>query len=464
MNRLVAFFPRHETSWFKMQPIINKIIKNKNLNYFIIINDKKISNLIKSEKKNYKTFNLTNDLEYKKSSLLFSFLKKADSYFEKKDFLSNFFLIGLFRAYLLKRKVIHEKKVFLNFFKEKKPFWLMLPGDRELPPVLTAIKAANNLKINSVIAVTVIPDPFCLHSDRNKYRKFRTSLKRFSPILNFWAGKMYPKQVFQHKNDSTLFSPGWRTLALGKTGMISQNPWIQGGGNSDFVFESDFEFIKISKKYKRTSKVVMTGDQSSDLLFKSLIKKKIKKNKKKTILFAVPNDAEHNLCSWKEHIIRIRKYAEILSKFKEQNIVISLHPKSKLSNYNFLIKEFNFKVNKKKTSEILPYCDVLIASASSTIFWGALCGIPVINIEGENDKNFNKFWNRKNININHGIYNIYSLKEFEKRCHKVLKKINKKKFLSLLKVQSQLLSKRLLFDGNASYRILKFLIKHQGAY
>ena len=132
-----------------------------------------------------------------------------------------------------------------------------------------------------------------------------------SKILNFWAGKMYPKQVFQHKNDSTLFSPGWRTLALGKTGMISQNPWIQGGGNSDFVFESDFEFIKISKKYKRTSKVVMTGDQSSDLLFKSLIKKKIKKNKKKTILFAVPNDAEHNLCSWKEHIIRIRKYAEI---------------------------------------------------------------------------------------------------------------------------------------------------------
>ena len=108
-------------------------------------------------------------------------------------------------------------------------------------------QAANNLKINSVIAVTVIPDPFCLHSDRNKYRKFRTSLKRFSPILNFWAGKMYPKQVFQHKNDSTLFSPGWRTLALGKTGMISQNPWIQGGGNSDFVFESDFEFIKISK-------------------------------------------------------------------------------------------------------------------------------------------------------------------------------------------------------------------------
>ena len=467
MKRLVVFLPRHETSWFKMKLIIDKsIVPSKKLDYVVIISSNKIKEIVNNSKKKYKILDLIKELNNTKNPFIIKILKKIDIFLEDKSFLTNFFLLGFFKSFMLKERLLFEKKVFLYNFKKLKPFWLMLPGDRELSPVPPAIKAANELKINSVISVTSTPDPLCLHKQRTKYRDFYVYLYQFAPLLNFFIQKKFPKQIFKHKNNATLFSPGWRTLGLYNAGMISLNPWAQGGGSSDFIFESNYEYCKINHNLgvpKR--KIVLVGDPATDKLYsllknKKYIKKKVKEKELK-IVFALPNDAEHDLCSWEIHINRIKKISDVLNKFEKCKIFIALHPKCLIKNYQFLIDEYKFKFTNKNLSEILPYCNICIICASSTFFWGALCGISVINFDYEK---IYKLWNKKIMKIKNGVYTVCTINEFKKCYFKVLKEVRKKKYKDLLIKQSKMLSTRFLFDGKVSKRITKFLVNNEGVY
>ena len=96
-----------------------------------------------------------------------------------------------------------------------------------MPPLL---KAARKLGIKTVVGVTSIPDPEMLPISRINGRKYRVDWEYFPPLFNLLVRLFLPNQIFNAKHGKTLFSPGWLTISLWFADMLSNNPWIQGGG------------------------------------------------------------------------------------------------------------------------------------------------------------------------------------------------------------------------------------------
>ena len=64
----------------------------------------------------------------------------------------------------------------------------------------------------------------------------------------------------------------------------------------------------------------------------------------------------------------------------QANIIVSLHPNAKEAHRERLIG-LGFQVAREPLVEILPLCDLYVASVSSTIKWALGCGIPVLNYD-----------------------------------------------------------------------------------
>ena len=257
-------------------------------------------------------------------------------------------LIGLwldYRAYLTRLRMFNPVAVFI-------------PGDRELSPVPPFIKAARKLGIPVINAALGSPylEGIVLP---------RIGDKRFTP--NSLVARLFPAQI----RDGIMFSPTSVILKHAILGMLSPNPWIQGGGFSDYVLHSDpvrcAAAVAIGLGQE---KILMTGDPSLDELHREL---SVNPKKDIAVLFSMPNDAEHGLCHMAEHLDRMQSYLAVMPK----HTVISLHPKSRRENYEPL----GFDISNDPLTKLLPRAKLYVCSTTSTVAWAKLCAVPVINLD-----------------------------------------------------------------------------------
>lgn len=438
----LLFIPRHETSWSKMEKIIESL-KNE-FNCEILVFSKKLDKLIKSKYKKIKIIN------YKKRNIIQKFLCSIDSFYEKYLEDSNFFFFEIIRIFITSITYKFEVTYFISKLRIINPDLVLLPGDRELSPILTITKAAKILNISSVVCVTSVPDPVCLHTQRLKSKKFFVNFKESKSLINKLAGYFLPNQTFSHNNHNLLFSPGWRTFGLFFSGCISKRPWIQGGGNAKYVFEADFKYRRIAELYGRPKKkTIIIGDPHNDI-----IKKNKNIEKQDIILFCPPQDAEHKLLSWNNHKKRIYKISLAIKNLKKtETVFFNLHPKSNLSDYKFLKKEFGFIHSNVGFSQQIFRTKLLIASASSIIPIAIAARVPVFNI----DDLF--FWNEKIIRINFGVKTLRSLDNIQEDLLDFYKEIHTSKFKKKLFDCSLIMSQRLLVEKNFQRHIVEIIGK-----
>ena len=83
-----------------------------------------------------------------------------------------------------------------------------------------------------------------------KSRSFFVDIKKGN-LINKLASYFLPNQTFSNNNEKLLFSPGWRTFGLFFCWMYFQKLWIQGGGNANYVFESDLNYKRIAELFGR---------------------------------------------------------------------------------------------------------------------------------------------------------------------------------------------------------------------
>ena len=438
----LLFIPRHETSWSKMEKIIEYL--KSEFNCEILVFSKELDKLIKNKYKKIKIIN------YKKRNLLQIFLHYIDSICEKYLDDSNFFFFEIIRIFITSLIYKFEIAYFISKLRIINPDLILLPGDRELSPILTITKAAKILNISSVVCVTSVPDPICLHTQRLKSKKFFVNFKESRSLINKLAGYFLPGQTFLHNNQNLLFSPGWRTFGLFFSGCISKRPWIQGGGNVKYVFEADSKYRRIAELYGRSQKkTIIIGDPHNEI-----IKKNKNKKKKDIILFCPPQDAEHNLLSWKNHKNRIYKISLAIKNLKKSEpVFFNLHPKSNLSDYKFLKEKFGFIQSNESFSKQIFRTKLLIASASSIIPIAVAARVPVFNI----DDLF--FWNEKIIKIDFGVKTLRTLDNLQKDLLDFYKEIHKQKFQKKLFDYSLIMSKRLLVEKNFQRHIVEIIKK-----
>ena len=211
--------------------------------------------------------------------------------------------------------------MFRQALEKLRPAAVMVPGDREASPVPAFLKSASDLGIPIVNAGFGSPYPEGVALSRVGFPRFSLEWRHFPPLLNFAAGLLFPRQVYNAPQGRMLFSPAWLTFAHASLGMLSENPWVQGGGLSDYVLQHDARrrqgFIDLGVPAR---KLVDVGDPSLDLLYAAyrdrdaaraqLLKTHSLPPRAELVIFSVPNDAEHGVCDMASHLDRMRGYFE----------------------------------------------------------------------------------------------------------------------------------------------------------
>lgn len=275
-------------------------------------------------------------------------------------------------------------QVVLLFLRELRPASVIIPDDRSigfgfLPAV---IKACNKLDIASIIP------PISYAADKNTI----LSCEARTTFVDTYNERLFDKYLSQVVTDLSCnkklsFYPAITTEILYMLDMLPENPWVMGGGKSSIVL------VDGSRTRKRLimngcseKKIKVVGHSSHDALFLSLQNKDILKaklsnkygfKKKKLLLLALPQLAEDQTLSWKQHWQEIRFLCSTL-RTADNDLLISLHPKMDHSQYKFLEKDYRVAIAEESLRDILPAADYFASNFSSTTEWAVLCRIPTI--------------------------------------------------------------------------------------
>ena len=364
------------------------------------------------------------------------------------------FLLDGWRGRTVVKRYTESLQAWLSYLEGNWIDLAMVPLDTELVAFTPLIKHCKLNLIQFVISTSNIPTRDSLAANRVGERKFDASFAKFPPLWNVIARLFFPQQVAETVHGKMLFSPGWLVCALARLGMLSKTPWIQGGGNCDFVLlNSQRRCEKYISEGVDPRKVVQIGDLSFDTLHASAtnrealrakIRQKFTGGDGKVCLFAIPIYAEHNYLNWDVHLSTLRACAAKL-RASGMVVVLSLHPRSRKEDYLFLEKDFGFDFDSRPLNQILPAADVFICGNSSTIEWSVLLGQPTINLDyaGINDGAFLEY---------PGVLSARSADEFSLCIEQV-----QQDYEMLRQAQLDKAETISIFDGNSKRRFLAFV-------
>ncbi len=458
----VALFPRHATSWVKLFDLACALRDGGKVRPVMILPTADMSAYMTACVKagiEMVDLSLAREADLAiNGGMLRKLLASFEKFLVRHDRIANCLPVSLLRFVDMRRRLRSEYEVFRRALEKLQPAAVMVPGDREASPVPAFLKAASDLSIPIVNAGFGSPYPEGVALSRVGFPRFSLKWRHFPPVLNFVAGLLFPRQVYSAPQGRMLFSPAWLTFAHANLGMLSDNPWVQGGGMSDYVLQHDARrrqgFIDLGVPAR---KLVDVGDPSLDLLYAvyrdrdalraQLLKTYALPARSKLVIFSVPNDAEHGVCDMASHLERMREYFEVLGN-SGANVLVSLHPKSRREDYQPLADQGGVVLMNERLANALPAADLFVCGTSSTVFWARLCGIATINLD---------YWKVRDADFVGvaGVENVETPAEFEKALtrHIALDAIDPafQREATRLRDDNQ-------FDGKSTHRIEQFLL------
>ena len=242
---MILFFSRHESSLKKMIDLM-KYLKLSSIDKKILLTeDIELSDLKKSEIIRIKE-KVIHD-PFKKIEDFKVLISKALKLESLSKFFFNSLLIDTLKIIFLVISYLRQTLFLKKFLRENNVKIIFLTGDRELGLTPPLIKAAKQLNIKVIIYSTGILSVHNLGLIR-KDKSHSPGLKLGNNILNMFCGLIFPKQTCKTDFGSFLFSKGWVTISLRILNMLSSNPWIQGAGNSDYIFVENKKSKSILEK------------------------------------------------------------------------------------------------------------------------------------------------------------------------------------------------------------------------
>lgn len=213
----------------------------------------------------------------------------------------------------------------------------------------------------------------------------------------FWGtfiDTLFPKWILLFNNKKLLRLPVKKIIVKELFALTPPDPWTVHSGKADAI-AVEGEAIKkyCIREGIPGSKIHVTGSISNDILYD--ITKKTKNNReyiaqlsgfdnsKPIILSSVPPNMFYSrkaFTEFKSYDDFLQYWVQTLCKQNTFNVLLSLHPSVKESEFKFLEK-FGCTVMNKPILNFIPVCDLFVASVSSTIQWAIACGKPVINYD-----------------------------------------------------------------------------------
>jgi hypothetical protein len=287
-------------------------------------------------------------------------------------------LLNMFRQMEYVRRLIRELKISA----------LVLPADNRYDQS-AYVKAAHL----EGVGVLVVPQFMAGHLEWAEYvwGKPAYHVKGFRNRL---AAIFYPRWRLEYKGRELLSLPGADVITRELMGIVPPLPWVLHSGAADAIaVESEAVKEYCLNEGLPDCQVKVTGSVAHDVLFKVASEREIKKAEllKKfemddnlpVMLSSIPPDSLYMgrpECDFRTYRELIEFWCASLSLVKGYNHLAVLHPSLSYQDLKY-IEDYGVKIVREPTVNVIPLCDIYVASISSTIQWAIACAIPVVNYD-----------------------------------------------------------------------------------
>ncbi len=243
--------------------------------------------------------------------------------------------------------------------------------------------------IPSILLPTTIPNPLeaAQFYESEPGHQLNSLLKR----------RLFSKKWrFNHRDKKMLRLPAHKILALEALGLSTPAPWILNRGSSAAIaLDSEMQRDLYCDLGFPGEQLKVVGDMNGAVLFEGL-RDKDKRVKDLCEKYGLDPDRPLILCGFPPDQYSSSNTSQFeYSNFREMmdawmsafdaitdraNIIIRPHPRldpEQLARYS----SAKLKIVTLPTIELIPLCDLYVASISATIRWAISCGIPVINYD-----------------------------------------------------------------------------------
>lgn len=215
-----------------------------------------------------------------------------------------------------------------------------------------------------------------------------------------WVRKLiavlFPKWVRSHRGKRLFRCPPGRVLAMEFARLAPPQPWVFNSGRADAIaMESQAMIDYYAKVEMSGDHMVLTGSLSDDTMAEILRNAEALKNllcaeldlkpNRPLILTALPPDflylqGGRPECDFQNYEQLVDFWIDSLVQLKDCSRIVALHPSVDVASMRH-IERGGIRIGRRRTAEMVPLCDVYVASISSTIRWAIACGKPVVNYD-----------------------------------------------------------------------------------
>jgi len=295
----------------------------------------------------------------------------------------------LFKNFLIQILLLYKQiKYFRKFINEQGISLVILPADNRYDQA-AIVKAAHDEKV----PVVIIPQ---FMASALEWAEFVWEKREYS--ARSWTNRLayflFPRWGYVHKGRRLVALPASQVFAREWLGIAPPLPWILHSGYADaLAVESEAVRDYCIAEGLSPEKIKVTGSSTHDIISMIISKSAAKRlelyvdlslpDGRPMILSALPPDSFNMgrpLCEFKEYDDLIEFWCRSLAAIKAYNIVICLHPSVTVHEMKH-IEKFGVKIARAPTYQLIPLCDIFVASISSTIQWAIACGKPVVNYD-----------------------------------------------------------------------------------
>lgn len=290
-----------------------------------------------------------------------------------------------FEVIRLRRDLVDARRLF----DREAPDALVLPlesvGDRST----TLARVAHDRGIPIVIVPYTVPVNLAEVGERFYYDR-RYWARHPCNILAAWLA---PAWVKNYRGRPLLRLRPSEIAARWLLGLTHADPWKAGG--LQFADAIAVENVAMRSFYLQegypVAKLQVTGTIADDTLAAALQNKAALRHEldhelgldpgKPILLCAMPPDfAGREGCEFASYREIMEFWMATLSGLRRFNIVVRLHPSLDMKDFAHLAGG-TIHFARRDTAQLIPLCDLFVASVSSTIRWAIACGIPVVNYD-----------------------------------------------------------------------------------
>jgi hypothetical protein len=215
-----------------------------------------------------------------------------------------------------------------------------------------------------------------------------------------WARRLvatfFPKWTKSHKGRELFRCPPGRILAMELAGLAPPQPWIFNSGSADAIaMESQAMIDYYAEAGMKHERMILTGSLSDDAMAERLARAhelRLELHREldldpalPLVLTALPPDFLYLAggrpeCDFKDYRALVDFWIDTLARTTGCNHVLALHPSVDHDEMRYVERD-GIRISRRRTAELVPVCDIYVASISSTIRWAITCGKPVVNYD-----------------------------------------------------------------------------------